>query len=452
MKSIRSFSASEVYGTTDFDINFFEDLTFLYGLNGSGKTTALRLIMALLTPSIKSLIEIPFTKIELHGQLRIGNDIHIVCDKQGPAINLTTTLVPDLLTVQVPRMDMDEVDLYIEREYRNHPVIIAIREISSPIFLGLDRRFITPGSRHQRPQFNSRQMALEFEREKMMSEHQNYDPGLAEVSSIIIDFVRGLKLRQQKIDNSFRKQLLLDSFAYVEPQKDGFIFGPPDEKMFSSFREKRTAILSTLQNLDLASEEFEQTSELFFSKIEEIITSVKSASQKKKGSKHPFDEKYLNALTAWMVNRHQVDRIERLFQLVTEYRHEQDEIFKPINEFNALINRFFEQTGKRLEIGGDGTIKIRIGDDSRSMQGLSSGERQILIMLAHLALNKRLRKDGIFIVDEPELSLHMSWQDMFVEAVQSANTRLQIILATHSPAIIAGKKNKCVPVKKAVIK
>lgn len=457
MKCINSFLAFDVYGSTSIDISFFEELTFLYGLNGSGKTTALRLIMALLTPSVKTLLEIPFSRMELNGQLRNGSDIKIECNKSDGKLNIRSSLTSEELTVSIPRMDIDEIEMYIERECRNHPGLNAINEISSPIFLGLDRRFITPGNKFQRPQFNSRQMALEFEREKMIAEHQNYDPGLAEVSSIIIDFVRGLKIRQQKADSSFRKQLLLDSFAYVEPLQEGFSFGPPDEEMFNVFREKRITILATLQKLDLASEEFEKTSELFFSKIEEIITSVKSASKKKKGSKpvakgsEPvFDQKYLNALTAWMVNRHQVDRIERLFQLVTEYQHVQDDIFKPINEFNTLINRFFEQTGKRVEISGEGTIKIKIGEDSRSMQGLSSGERQILIMLAHLALNKRLRKDGIFIVDEPELSLHMAWQDMFVEAVQSANPRLQIILATHSPAIIAGKRNNCVPVRKAV--
>lgn len=59
MKCINTFSAVDVYGSTNIDISFFEELTFLYGLNGSGKTTALRLIMALLTPSVKTLLEIP---------------------------------------------------------------------------------------------------------------------------------------------------------------------------------------------------------------------------------------------------------------------------------------------------------------------------------------------------------------------------------------------------------
>ncbi len=186
MKCINTFSAVDVYGSTNIDISFFEELTFLYGLNGSGKTTALRLIMALLTPSVKTLLEIPFSRMELNGQLRNGNNINIECSKNDGKLYLKSSLTSEELTIAIPRMDIDEVEMHIEREYRNHSGLNAIREISSPIFLGLDRRFITPGNRFQRPQFNSRQMALEFEREKMIAEHQNYDPGLAEVSSIII--------------------------------------------------------------------------------------------------------------------------------------------------------------------------------------------------------------------------------------------------------------------------
>jgi len=47
MKEISRFIASGVYGHLDIDLTFNKELTFLYGLNGSGKTTALKLMMAL---------------------------------------------------------------------------------------------------------------------------------------------------------------------------------------------------------------------------------------------------------------------------------------------------------------------------------------------------------------------------------------------------------------------
>jgi predicted ATP-binding protein involved in virulence len=64
-------------------------------------------------------------------------------------------------------------------------------------------------------------------------------------------------------------------------------------------------------------------------------------------------------------------------------------------------------------------------------------------MLAHLSLNKRLSQSGVFIVDEPELSLHIGWQEQFVNAIQQANPNVQFILATHSPAIILERIDNC---------
>ena len=59
---ISSLHAEGVHGYLPIDVQFFDDLTFLTGLNGSGKTTALRLLMALLTPNFDELALIMFTK------------------------------------------------------------------------------------------------------------------------------------------------------------------------------------------------------------------------------------------------------------------------------------------------------------------------------------------------------------------------------------------------------
>jgi predicted ATP-binding protein involved in virulence len=65
-------------------------------------------------------------------------------------------------------------------------------------------------------------------------------------------------------------------------------------------------------------------------------------------------------------------------------------------------------------------------------------------MLGHLALNPDLAHSGVFIVDEPELSLHIDWQEKFIDAILAANPSVQFILATHSPAIILDRDDKCI--------
>ena len=40
------------------------------------------------------------------------------------------------------------------------------------------------------------------------------------------------------------------------------------------------------------------------------------------------------------------------------------------------------------------------------------------------------------MMDEPEVSLHIEWQQVLIETILKLNPRAQIILSTHSPAII----------------
>ncbi|AOJ89860.1 hypothetical protein WS87_24785 [Burkholderia sp. MSMB0856] len=68
-------------------------------------------------------------------------------------------------------------------------------------------------------------------------------------------------------------------------------------------------------------------------------------------------------------------------------------------------------------------------------------------MLGHLTIAARTLHKGIFLVDEPELSLHLRWQEKFVETMQEASPNAQIIMATHSPAIVMDMDGNCVDIR-----
>ena len=55
---VKTFKAKRVFGYLDFNIKFNDDISFLVGGNGSGKTTALRLMNALVNPNFKDLLQI----------------------------------------------------------------------------------------------------------------------------------------------------------------------------------------------------------------------------------------------------------------------------------------------------------------------------------------------------------------------------------------------------------
>ena len=42
----------------------------------------------------------------------------------------------------------------------------------------------------------------------------------------------------------------------------------------------------------------------------------------------------------------------------------------------------------------------------------------------------------VLFMDEPEVSLHVEWQQQLIDLILSLNPNVQIILTTHSPAVV----------------
>ena len=73
---------------------------------------------------------------------------------------------------------------------------------------------------------------------------------------------------------------------------------------------------------------------------------------------------------------------------------------------------------------------------------LSSGEKQILILLTQALLSEKT--PVVYVADEPELSLHVDWQEKLLGALTQLAGRCQFIVATHSPDIASGFGDKII--------
>lgn len=104
------------------------------------------------------------------------------------------------------------------------------------------------------------------------------------------------------------------------------------------------------------------------------------------------------------------------------------------SQYFDIIDALLESTGKRVDRESDTLqFKTRFGTCIQPYQ-LSSGEKQILIILTNVLIQGG--REFIMIMDEPEISLHFDWQRRLIEDVKSLNPHLQLILATHSPAVV----------------
>ena len=101
--------------------------------------------------------------------------------------------------------------------------------------------------------------------------------------------------------------------------------------------------------------------------------------------------------------------------------------------FQDLIDDLFQDTGKRI-IRTENEIRFtQIGETLVPYQ-LSSGEKQMLAILLTVLVEDN--EPYVLFMDEPEVSLHVDWQQRLIDLILELNPNVQIILTTHSPAVI----------------
>lgn len=134
---------------------------------------------------------------------------------------------------------------------------------------------------------------------------------------------------------------------------------------------------------------------------------------------------------------YQVNIGNRIIKLLTEGTEESTrkatEVSHPKKQFNDIIDSLFVETGKTI-IRDSNDICFMQNGEKLSPYKLSAGEKQILIILLTALVEDNERY--VLFMDEPEISLHIEWQQKLIELIRELNPNAQIILTTHSPAMI----------------
>jgi energy-coupling factor transporter ATP-binding protein EcfA2 len=111
----------------------------------------------------------------------------------------------------------------------------------------------------------------------------------------------------------------------------------------------------------------------------------------------------------------------------------------PRERLRELVNSLL--SGGKEVVFSDTDVEIRIGSNRPlELPLLSSGEKQLLYILVHTLI----AGPNTILIDEPEISMHVDWQKILVKTMQTINPELQIILATHSPEIMADVSDSCI--------
>ena len=134
---------------------------------------------------------------------------------------------------------------------------------------------------------------------------------------------------------------------------------------------------------------------------------------------------------------YQVNVGNRMIALLTsgapEARDRAAEAAAQKTRFLDLVDELFEETGKRIDRESNELRFVQYGE-KLSPYLLSSGEKQMLLVL--LTVLTEDQQPYALFMDEPEASLHFEWQKRLITMVRELNPNAQVLLTTHSPALI----------------
>ena len=120
------------------------------------------------------------------------------------------------------------------------------------------------------------------------------------------------------------------------------------------------------------------------------------------------------------------------------YPEESNRIGLRIDYLFKEINSYFKESDKYITIDPDKNMLVfKEGKDERivTLEMLSAGEKQLLLILLTVFLMDE--KPAVLLMDEPEVSLHIEWQERLIKSLRKLNKNCQLIVTTHSPSIFA---------------
>jgi len=432
---VRHIYVKKLFGHFDYDLDFRCDneqapsrLALLYGDNGSGKTTVLKLLFHLLSPvdnrGHKTVVaRTKFSRFEVQladgttivaerPQQRLTGDVELRIEKKKKEICRLPMKVSEDGSVKMSGTPSEaSVKKFLHALGRLNVEILFMRD---------SRRLTSNLDAEQRADASEVSMGGELLVE-MTTEHMmrrlapTRDASLAQAVENVTKF-----FREHALAASSKGEVDTNKI-YDEIIKHLVLPGKPTIGYSASEFENYMARFESLSERNQNFVKVGLASPLL---AKEMIGSLKKA----RTEVRPV---LINVLKPY------VDSVQARLDALEGIRHT---IFQFADSLNSFIGN-----GKRLVFNlGNGLQILGYDGDPLNPEDLSSGEKQLLAMFCHIICARG--RTAIFIIDEPELSLNVKWQRRIVQSLLdcAVGSPVQFIMASHSMEVLAKHRENVV--------
>ena len=421
-RKIENISAKGIIGLYDYNINFTDgnsELKAIYSENGCGKTNLLRLIHCVTSGSsveLQKIFSIPFKELEIKASGKrvlftrgINKSIDLnIYNESDESIFFKDLNPGDLKSISDPELG-DE----IQDKYRDISLNVC-NYTGNAVYLGTNRLndLDFPASRIAR---------IKWRMGGRNESGEEYDPADIVINSVIDELSNSLIRNAQRMTISSRGRI------YSQIVKNMFNDNNNGDGVNTSV-EARNSILKKIKEIDNLEyknlvAEYELTNFSEYKSIKGMVSDPSRADAEQFLHLYPILMPYFDSIAE------KIQIVSPAARLIGAFIESINTMFRD-KEIEYSMQRGFRVRSNIVSEEGEDGIYV-------NPRMLSSGEKHIIFLLAKVIISAT-RGDSLLIIDEPEISLGIQWQRLFVKYVQECayESNLQIVMATHSPLIL----------------
>lgn len=410
-------------------------ITFIHGPNGCGKTTCLRLISAVFNWEISILLEINFSTIEIEkasGELlKVTKQFKERNNRRIPELvfnlnkNKPFTLVREKEDIRISPSDIEEVIPNLTR--------IGPRE-------WLDRS-----------------QGIKLEYQDVIEKYVEVFPFLSDkkrpdwldgfIKSINLHFIKTQRLL--KVDYSLARRHRPDESSisdviqiYSNEIKESITKKLAEQSAMSQMHDRSFPQRLLSLNIDDTVSEAEIRRQ--YADTEKKIQKLVEAGLIDKQDNIALPQQQFEDTERRVLSLYLQDVNTKLAVF--------DDLQRKIETFLGVINAKFK--AKYFTVNREFGFCIHIVNNPESTllpTQLSSGEQHQIVLFYELIF--KASENSFFLIDEPEISLHVDWQRMFLDDIHKIAQLgdRQFLIATHSPQIIGNYRNLAVALDEGIL-